>query len=152
MPSDSPTHTSPFDRALEISDWAERCAMNLQNAAASDKPGAYRGAHPCECMAFAADLRERIEKAIADWHPISDPPPTTSSASVRVIGIMATGLHVFAQYTPFYLGHEDEAKMLWIAEGFPWAYKPTHWMPLPEKPHGWPRTWVVVRLWNASRV
>lgn len=44
--------------ASEIAAWAERCAMNLQNAAA---PG---GAHPCECMAFARDLRERIDSAL----------------------------------------------------------------------------------------
>lgn len=50
---------------------------------------------------------------------------------VRVLGILENGTHVFAQYTPFYLGHPRERESLWICEGYGWATKPTHWMLLP---------------------
>jgi len=73
---------------------------------------------------------------MCEWKPISEPPTTSKEgASVRVLGVIKGGHHVFASYTPYYLGHADEAKMLWTCEHFGWAEKPTHWRPLTQPSH-----------------
>jgi hypothetical protein len=67
-----------------------------------------------------------------DWRPISTPPKCEGRHSIRLLGLLDGGTHVFCQYTPFYLGRSDEHKMLWICEGYGWETKPTHWTLLPK--------------------
>lgn len=75
---------------------------------------------------------------MSQWQPIEMPPDWKGPHSLRLLGILADGHHVFCQYTPFYRGHADEAKSLWVCEASPWAVKPTHWMPLPAPPSAVP--------------
>lgn len=67
------------------------------------------------------------------WRPVSDPPEDTiSGESVRVLGILADGTHVFASYTPWYIGRD--VTMVWACEGFGAATKPVYWQPLEPLP------------------
>lgn len=89
--------------------------------------------HP-DCQAVRVEARVGSVLRQHSWQPIEQPPELEGMHSRRYLGVLADGLHVFCQYTPFYLGHPEEAKSLWVCEGFSWSMKPTHWMPLPEPP------------------
>lgn len=66
------------------------------------------------------------------WRELSDPPAEIKGqVSVRVLGILENGTHVFAQYTPYYKGSVDADKLLWVCEGYRWSVKPKKWMLLP---------------------
>jgi hypothetical protein len=67
------------------------------------------------------------------WRPISEPPEDTrNGASIRVLGVLDDGLHVFANYTPRYIGRDE--MMVWTCEGFGAATKPAYWQPLEPSP------------------
>lgn len=77
----------------------------------------------------------RLALSAPTWRDISDTPESIDGySSIRVLGILENGTHVFAQYTPHYLGRADEHQMLWICEGFGWAQKPKYWRPLQPLP------------------
>lgn len=87
-----------------------------------------------------ADVREIIEaylgalpKRESGWLPISNPPKhePEKKHSIRVLGWNKEQGTMFAQYTPWYLGHEEEHKKLWIFENYSWAFKPTVWRHIP---------------------
>ena len=72
-----------------------------------------------------------------NWRKLNDPPKhdPTDKRPIRVLGILKDGQHVFAQYTPYYLGEWDEDLLLWTSEGV--SEKPIAWMPLPEPDPEW---------------
>jgi len=67
-----------------------------------------------------------------DWQSIETAPNWKGPYSLRLLGILDSGHYVFVQYTPYYL--DRDPRFVWAGEGFGWATKPTHWMPLPEPP------------------
>jgi hypothetical protein len=87
-----------------------------------------------EALKGSIEIEEAKERVT--WRPIETPPDHDRGtlSSIRVLGILSSGDHVFAQYTPFYLGRPEEDQCLWVCEGRGWATKPTHWMPLPTPP------------------
>lgn len=69
-----------------------------------------------------------------EWRSVDDPPEHKGPHSLRVL-VWSERFGVrFGHYTPFYLGHKLESEMLWAMETISGAWKPTHWMPLPDPP------------------